>query len=215
LLLSSATQQCHSAVPLSTATQQCHSAVCASSCCHTVTYCLPQEPDPETLTPGPGAYHSRPSTAPVGFSTAAAGRSGASYLPSSRTRTQQPLFARAAGRSAALSMGPGWSLPPSKHTAPGPGTYNLRSAATGGQASADRAIHSVAGGSMRQGAGVRVASILAAGPAAAGEQGGAELAAGAAAAAALAAGFGCTSRRFGDNSTASPGPGGSWGRLSD
>lgn len=161
-----------------------------------------QEPDPETLTPGPGAYHSRPNSAPVGLSAAAASRS---FLPVSRTRTQQPLFARAAGRSAALSVGPGWSLPPSKHTAPGPGTYNLRPEATG--VLADRATHA-AGGATRAGLGVRASGVAFAGLSAAEEQGGKELGAGAAAAA--TGGFGCTSRRFGDNSTASPGPGESW-----
>lgn len=162
-----------------------------------------QGPDPDKLTPGPGAYGSssggsaRPLSAPT-FALPAR-----SPTSSPRCRQQQPLFARTAGRSAALSVGPGWSLPPNKSVSPGPGTYNLRgpmaAAAAAVAASAEKVL---AAPKPAARAGVR--SAWAAGVAAAAA--GVEVTQGEAEAAA-AAGFGCTSRRFGSDKTVAPGPG--------
>lgn len=203
-----------------------------------------QEPDPDKATPGPGTYTAaaaqRPTSAPLhhthaavgsshrsphrslkitagggivvgGISTAAAG----GVFPSPRHK--QPLFARSAGRSAALSAGPGWSLPPSKSVAPGPGTYNLRqppAASTltslGAAAAASGVGGGCGGGSVCGGVSPpRSHRLLQGGSGFVDQQ--AAAAAGddqQASAAAAVGGFGCSSHRFGDNSTVSPGPGG-------
>lgn len=152
-----------------------------------------QEPDPEKLTPGPGAYSSkqsastsgRPSSAPVAH---------APFFSPPRPRAPRPLFARTTGRSAALGIGPGWSLPPSKQLAPGPGAYNLSPA---GPTAADRAVLGSRsfGRAGLQGSGRAPAASGGSAANDTDEECG------------VAAGFGCTSRRFGDNSTVAPGPG--------
>jgi hypothetical protein len=154
-----------------------------------------QEPDPEILTPGPGAYSSIRSS----FRSTSAPVAHAPFFSPPRKRTPQPLFARNAGRTAALSAGPGWSLPPSKQLVPGPGTYNISTAAATA-AAADKAVHGVRSVG-RSGPGA-TASIKA-GSAAAAARAGLE----AEEREAAAAGFGRTSKRFGDNSTVAPGPG--------
>lgn len=153
-----------------------------------------QELDPEKLTPGPGAYNSkltttRPTSAPVAH---------APFFSPPKARQPTPLFARTAGRSAALSIGPGWSLPPSKKLAPGPGAYNV--SLSGAAAAADKAVQGVR--SVRTPAQGARASFTAAGAAAAATGTG-----DAAEREAVAAGFGRTSRRFENSSTVAPGPG--------
>jgi len=160
---------------------------------------LLQEPDPDKLTPGPGTYSntttttsSRPASAPVRAATAGLSTAASSCRPSSLLsprfhlqQQRQQLFARSAGRSAALSVGPGWSLPPSRSVAPGPGTYDLSSVPTVDKAANVARVY-----------GRTVQSCRPAAPKAssgAGEGG--------------SSGFGCTSKRFGDGMTVSPGPG--------
>jgi hypothetical protein len=149
--------------------------------------CCVQEADPDKLTPGPGAY-ARPRSAPSRAATAAVCASA--WSP----RTKQPLFARCAGRAAPLSVGVGWSLPPERRAGPGPAAYNVGGAAATAGSSASAMLRLLCT-SRRSGRAHNIA------PPPAGVGGGQ------AAAGAAEGGFGTSSQRFGDCSTASPGPG--------